>query len=435
MTLPNSPEHAFLDLGSETLEIPFVPASEGGAGLAINHLRPKTGYVVYDPGFSSVAPCKSSITYLDGENGILRYRGYPIEQIAEHLSFMEVSYLFIHDALPTKEQLDVFTNMVRDNMMLPENMRKFFDAIPKNAPPMAILSSGIEMMTAYRRREKEPIDDPDFIPSAVYRLLAEAPTIAAWSHKTSVDEPLVYPDGRLDYASNILHMLTWTPINNYEVDPVMARALDVLLILHGDHEQNCSTSTVRMVASSRADLHACISSGINSLWGSLHGGANQAVIEMLQTILDNDRDIGRVLSRARDRNDPFRLMGFGHRVYKTYDPRARIIKQAAHDVLATYMPNDPLLELAMELEEAALQDDYFQSHNLYPNVDFYSGLIYRAMGLPAKMFTVMFAIGRLPGWIAQWREANLDPESRIVRPRQVYVGPAKRDIIPIEERG
>lgn len=435
MPLANYPEHAYLDIGDERLEVPLVPATDGGHGLAMSHLRPKTGKVVYDPGFSSVAPCKSAITYLDGENGILRYRGYPIEQIAAHLSFMEVSYLLIHDELPTQAQLDEFTNHVKDNMLLPENMRKFFDAIPKNAPPMAILSSGIELMTAYRRRAEEPIDDPDYVPSSVYRLLAEAPTIAAWSHKTSVDEPLVYPDGRLDYASNILHMMTWTPLNNYEVDPVMARALDLLLVLHSDHEQNCSTSTVRVVASSRADLHACISSGINSLWGGLHGGANQEVVEMLKHINENGGDVQQAIRRAKDRNDPFRLMGFGHRVYKTYDPRARIIQQAAHDVLSEYMPNDPLLELAMELEAAALADDFFQERNLYPNVDFYSGLIYRAMGLPTRMYTVMFALGRLPGWIAQWRESILDPETRIVRPRQVYVGPEKRDVVPITERG
>lgn len=434
MSLHNHVDHAVLDLGDQQLEAPYVRAVEGNDGVALSHLRPKTGMVVYDPGFSSVAQCKSAITYLDGENGILRYRGYPIEQIAEHLSFMEVSYLLIHDALPTADELKAFTDNVRENMLLPENMRKFFDAIPKNAPPMAILSSGIELMTAYRRREKEPIDDPEYVPSAVFRLLAEAPTIAAWSHKTSVDEPLVYPDGRLDYASNLLHMLTWTPTNNYEVDPVMARALDLLLILHGDHEQNCSTSTVRMVASSRADLHACISSGINSLWGGLHGGANQEVVEMLKDIFDNGRDVKGTITRAKDRQDPFRLMGFGHRVYKTYDPRARIIKKAAHEVLAEYMPQDPLLELALELEEAALHDDYFQEKNLYPNVDFYSGLIYRAMGLPTRMYTVMFALGRLPGWIAQWRESILDPETRIVRPHQVYVGPEQRDIVPIDQR-
>lgn len=434
MSLPNHEAHAVLDLGDQHLEAPFVSATVGHDGIALSHLRPKTGMVVYDPGFSSIAPCKSAITYLDGEQGILRYRGYPIEQIAEHLSFMEVAYLLIHDALPTQAQLDEFTRQVSEHMMLPENMRKFFDAIPKNAPPMAILSSGIELMTAYRRRAEEPIDDPDYVPSAVYRLLAEAPTIAAWSHKTSVDEPLVYPDGRLDYASNILHMLTWTPLNNYEVDPMMAKALDMLLILHGDHEQNCSTSTVRMVASSRADLHACISSGINSLWGGLHGGANQEVVEMLKVIYDNGRNIKQAINRAKDHNDSFRLMGFGHRVYKTYDPRARIIRKAAHEVLNEYMPNDPLLELAMELEQAALADDYFKERNLWPNVDFYSGLIYRAMGLPTRMYTVMFALGRLPGWIAQWRESILDPETRIARPRQVYTGPEKRDIVPIAER-
>lgn len=427
-------DQAQLRLGQTTLDVPVVPATEGNDGIALSHLRANSGKVVYDPGLTSVATCKSAITYLDGEAGILRYRGYPIEQIAEHCSFMEVSYLLIHDKLPTAEELTNFTDNVRANMLLPENMRKFFDAIPKDAPPMAILSSGIEMMTAYRRRAEEPVDDPDYVPSSIYRLLAEAPTIAAWSHKTSVDEPLVYPDGRLDYASNLLHMMTWTPTNNYEVDPVMARALDLLLILHADHEQNCSTSTVRVVASSRADLHACISSGINSLWGFLHGGANQEVVEMLQDIFENGRDIKGTIERAKRKDDPFRLMGFGHRVYKSYDPRAKIIKKAAHDVLSEYMPNDPLLELAMELEEAALNDDYFQNYNLYPNVDFYSGLIYRAMGLPTRMFTVMFALGRLPGWIAHWREANLDRETRITRPRQVYVGPTERALVPIEER-
>ncbi|HEX5598786.1 MAG TPA: citrate synthase, partial [Micromonosporaceae bacterium] len=393
----------------------------------------QAGHVTYDPGFVNTATCSSEITYIDGDAGILRYRGYPIEELAEKSSFLEVTYLLLYGELPTEAQLTDFTERVRRHSLLHEEMRRFFDGFPRDAHPMAVLSSAVSAISTFYQDSLDPFD-PEHVHISTIRLLAKVPTIASYAYKKSIGQPLLYPDNSLGYVENFLRMTFGVPAEPYEVDPVMARALDMLFVLHADHEQNCSTSTVRLVGSSQANMFASISAGVNALFGPLHGGANQAVLEMLEEIQASGGDARSFVNRVKNREEGVRLMGFGHRVYKNYDPRAAIIKQTVRDVLARMEKPDPLLDIAMELEEIALADDYFVSRKLYPNVDFYTGLIYKAMGFPTKMFTVLFALGRLPGWIAQWREMISDPETKIGRPRQIYTGATKRPYVPIEQR-
>ncbi|GGK25762.1 citrate synthase [Pilimelia terevasa] len=408
-------------------------AVEGPPGLEIGKLLSATGHVTLDQGFVNTASCTSAITYIDGDAGILRYRGYPIDQLAGEASFMEVSYLLVYGELPTQAQLDEFTNRIRIHTLLHEEMRRFFDGFPRDAHPMAVLSSAVSALSTFYQDSLDPFD-PAQVEMSTVRLLAKVPTIAAYAHKQSIGQPLLYPDNRLGYVENFLRMTFGVPAAEYEIDPVFAKALDMLLILHADHEQNCSTSTVRLVGSSQANMFASVSAGVNALFGPLHGGANQSVLEMLQQIHDSGDDVDAFVTRVKNKESGIRLMGFGHRVYKNYDPRATIIKQAAQEVLGRTTGNDPLLDIAMRLEEVALGDDFFVSRKLYPNVDFYTGLIYKAMGFPPKMFTVLFALGRLPGWIAQWREMISDPATKIGRPRQIYTGAPERDFLPLEKR-
>ena len=379
------------------------------------------------------ASTKSAVSYVDGELGELRYRGYPIEQLAEHSSFLEVAYLLFHGELPARGELDAFMADITRHTLLNEEMKRLFDAFPKSAHPMAILSSATNAMSTFYPEIHDP-QDPKAVEQSAIRLIAKLPTVAAFAYKKSIGQPYMYPSNRLDYAANFLRMMFGLPVEDYEVDPVIAKALDVLLILHADHGQNCSTSTVRLVGSSHANLFASVAAGINALWGPLHGGANQRVLEMLDMIVADGGDSRKFIDKAKDKDDPFRLWGFGHRVYKNYDPRARILKDFAHEVVSRLGSNDPLLEVAMALEEAALTQDYFIERKLYPNVDFYSGIMFRALGFPVRMFTVLFAIGRLPGWIAQWKEMSEDPNTRIGRPRQIYVGYDDRDYAPIADR-
>jgi citrate synthase len=425
------PKYA-LDHDGQRLPLTLRESVAGPSGLDISGLLPQTGQVTLDPGFGNTANCTSQITYIDGELGVLLYRGYPIEELAEHSSFLESSYLLIYGQLPTGAQLATFTERIRQHTMLHEDLRRFFDGFPREAHPMAVLSSAVSALSTFYQDSLDPFDAVQVEASTV-RLLAKVPTIASYAYKKSIGQPMLYPDNALDYVGNFLRMTFGVPAEPYQPDPVLTRALDVLFLLHADHEQNCSTSTVRLVGSSYANLFTSISAGIDALSGPLHGGANEAVLEMLERIRADGGDVAGFVRRVKDHGD-VRLMGFGHRVYKNYDPRAKIVKQAAQDVLARLSKSDPLLDLAMELEEIALSDDFFVSRKLYPNVDFYTGLIYKAMGFPAKMFTVLFAIGRLPGWIAQWREMIEDPSTRIGRPRQIYVGPAKRGYQPIESR-
>jgi citrate synthase len=424
-----------LDHEGTKLALPVRPAVIGPSGLDITGLLNQTGHVTLDNGFGNTASCTSQITYIDGDAGVLLYRGYPIEELADRSTFLEVSYLLIYGALPTSEQLTGFTDQLRQHTMLHEDLRRFFDGFPREAHPMAVLSSAVSALSTFYQDSLDPFDTAQ-VEASTMRLMAKVPTIASYAYKKSIGQPMLYPDNSLDYVGNFLRMTFGVPAEPYQPDPVLTRALDVLFLLHADHEQNCSTSTVRLVGSGQANLFTSISAGIDALSGPLHGGANQAVVEMLQGIQAQGGDVARFVRRVKDdRETGARLMGFGHRVYKNYDPRAKIVKQAAQDVLARLSLSDPLLDLAMELEEIALNDDYFISRKLYPNVDFYTGLIYKAMGFPAKMFTVLFAIGRLPGWIAQWREMIEDPATKIGRPRQVYVGPDRRDYVPIESRG
>jgi len=424
---------ASLRIGDRELELPVVKGTDGDDAVDISALRAETGLITFDPGYGNTGACSSAITYLDGENGILRYRGYPIEQLAEHSTFLEVAYLLIWGELPTREQLDRFVAEVTHHTLIREEMRHFFDSFPADAHPMAVLASGtVGMSTFYP--DSQNIFDPDAVEITINRLIAKLPTLAAWSFKKAIGQPYVYPRNDLGYSANLLHMMFSVPSESYEVDPKVAEALDLLLILHADHEQNASTSTVRLVGSTHANLYASISAGISALWGPLHGGANEAVINTLEQVVADGGDVHKWVERAKDPNHSFRLAGFGHRVYKNFDPRAEIIKRAAERVLSATGADDRLFEVARQLEEVALSDDYFVSRKLYPNVDFYSGLIYRALGFPKNMFTNCFAIGRLPGWIAQWREMLASKESRIGRPRQVYVGPAARDYISIEQR-
>lgn len=422
-----------LDHPGGQLSMPVNAAIEGPAGIGVSQLLKQTGMTTYDPGFVNTAACSSAITYIDGDAGILRYRGYPIEQLAEKSSFLEVSYLLAYGELPTPQQLTEFTERIRRHSLLHEEMRRFFDGFPRDAHPMAVLSSAVSAISTFYQDSLDPFDD-EHVEMSTVRLMAKVPTIASYAYKKSIGQPLLYPENSLGYVENFLRMTFGVPAEPYEVDPVMARVLDMLFILHADHEQNCSTSTVRLVGSSNANLFASVSAGVNALFGPLHGGANQSVLEMLETIQADGGDVRSFVRRVKDRQAGTKLMGFGHRVYKNYDPRAAIVKKAAQDVLGRMSISDPMLDLAMELEEIALADDFFVSRRLYPNVDFYTGLIYKAMGFPTKMFTVLFALGRLPGWIAQWREMIKDPETKIGRPRQVYTGAAQRDYVSLEQR-
>ena len=424
---------ATLAAGDKTLDLKLVEATEGNGGYDISALLKETGNVTLDGGFTNTASCTSAITYIDGDEGILRYRGYPIEQLAKSSSFLEVSYLLIYGGLPTEAELDDFTDRVRMHTMLHEDLKAFFNAFPRDAHPMPVLSSAVSALSTFYQDSLDPFDTEQVEISTI-RLMAKLPTIAAYAYKKSIGQPLQYPNNRLSYPENFLRMTFGVPAADYDLDPDLAKALDLLLILHADHEQNCSTSTVRLVGSSHANLFASVSAGINALFGPQHGGANQAVLEMLEQIQGAEYDVDTFMKKVKDKEDSVRLMGFGHRVYKNYDPRAAIIKETAHTILAKAEGGDELLEIAMKLEEIALADDYFVERKLYPNVDFYTGLIYKSMGFPTRMFTVLFALGRLPGWIAQWREMIEDPATKIGRPRQVYTGATERDYVGIDAR-
>jgi citrate synthase len=421
---------AKLILDGKEYELPIVSGSEGEVGVDVSTLRADSRAITLDQGYGNTGSCQSAITYIDGDQGILRYRGYPIEQIAGKASFSEVAYLLIYGDLPTRAQLDKFRYQLRMHTMIHEDMKKFFEGFSSSAHPMAILSAMVASLSTYyphsNREENVELN--------IVRLLAKATTIAAFSYKKSVGQPFIYPRNDLSYTANFLHMMFAVPAEPYEVRPVLDRALTLLLILHADHEQNCSTSTVRMVGSSDANLYASIAAGICALWGPLHGGANQKVIEMLERIHQDGSNYRKYVDMAKDKASDFRLMGFGHRVYKNFDPRARILKQSADEVLEALGVDDPLLDIARNLEKVALQDEFFIVRKLYPNVDFYSGIIYRALGIPTNMFTVMFALGRMPGWIAHWKEGRDNPKTRINRPRQIYVGRTERAFVPVEER-
>ncbi len=419
--------------GADDLELEMVASTEGAPGVDISPLLAKAGLVTYDPGFANTGSCTSAITYIDGDAGILRYRGYPIDELAEHSSFLEVSYLLINGELPTADQLAGFTAKISRHTLLHEELKRFFDGFPRDAHPMPVLSSAVSALSTFYQDQLDPSVEADAELSTI-RLLAKLPTIAAYAYKKSVGQPFLYPDNSLGLVENFLRMTFGFPAEPYEVDPVMVRALDLLFILHADHEQNCSASTVRLVGSARANLFASISAGIHALSGPLHGGANAEVLAMLEQVRDNHGDVSAFVEKVKKREAGVKLMGFGHRVYKNYDPRAAIIKRTADEVLSALGKRDDLLDIAVELEGVALSDDYFVSRKLYPNVDFYTGLLYRAMGFPTKMFTVLFAIGRLPGWIAQWHEMINDPHTRIGRPRQLYTGPTQRSFVPIEKR-
>jgi citrate synthase len=422
---------AELTVDGKSYSFPTLEGSEQEKAFDISNLRDQTGYVTLDRGYKNTGATKSAITFLDGEEGILRYRGYSIEELASKASFLEVAYLLIYGELPTQEQFAQFESAIRSHTMVNEDMRKIFDGFPVNAHPMCVLASLVSAMSGFYPESYEGNGSVD---QDIVRLLAKLPTIATWSYKRSQGHPLNYPKNKLGYIENFLQMMFALPVEDYTVDPVVAEALNILLILHADHEQNCSTSTVRLVGSSQANLYASISAGISALWGPLHGGANQEVIEMLEEIRNNGGDVAKYVDMAKNaKTTGFRLFGFGHRVYKNFDPRAKIIKKAADDVLSKLGVNDPVLEIAKGLEEAALNDEYFVSRKLYPNVDFYSGIIYRALGIPTNMFTVMFAIGRLPGWIAQWKEMR-ETKEPIGRPRQIYTGSTLRDFVPMENR-
>ena len=417
----------------QSFDFPVLTGSEHEKGIDISNLRKLTGYITLDPGFVNTGSCESSITFLDGEKGVLRYRGYPIEELAEKSSFIEVAYLLINGELPNKDQLENFTNRINLNSMIHEDMRHFFEGFSQNSHPMVILSAMISSLSAYYAEAsgKASIENLE-INSA--RLIAKISTIAAFSHKKSLGQPFVYPRDELSYSANFLNMMFSVPAESYELDPVIEQSLELLLILHADHEQNCSTSTVRVVGSSMANVYASVSSGILALWGPLHGGANQQVVEMLQQIHEDKAGISKYIEKAKNQDSSFRLMGFGHRVYKNFDPRAKILKVACDKLLNKLGTNDPLLEIALELEETALTDDYFIERKLYPTLDFYTGIMYRAIGIPLNMFTVMFALGRVPGWIAQWKEMHEDPKQKIARPRQLFTGDTRRSYTTITER-
>jgi citrate synthase len=429
----NSPTEYELRHPGGQLPLPLVDATDGPSGLEVGKLLKETGQVTLDPGFVNTASCASKITFIDGDEGILRYRGYPIDQLAEDASFLEVSYLLIYGELPTPSELQAFTDRIKVHTLLDENLRRFFEGFPRDAHPMAVLSSAVSALSTFYQDSLDPFDQ-EHVEISTVRLMAKLPTIAAYAYKKAVGQPLLYPDNSLGYVENFLRLTFGVPAEPYEVDPTMARVLEMLFVLHADHEQNCSTATVRMVGSSNANLFASVSAGVNALFGPLHGGANQAVLEMLKGIHDDGGDVDAFVQRVKNKEPGVKLMGFGHRVYKNYDPRAAIVKKATTQVLEGMGTTDPLLDIAMRLEEVALADDFFVERKLYPNVDFYTGVIYKAMGFPTRMFTVLFALGRLPGWIAQWREMIEDPATKIGRPRQVYVGPAERDFVPADQR-
>ena len=420
-----------ITFNNKTYKLPVVEGSEGEKAIDISSLRQKTGLIALDPGFSNTGSCISSITYLNGEKGILRYRGIPVEQLAKYSSFTETAYLLINGVLPTREELNRFSVLLNDHSLVHEDMQTFYQNFPKASHPMGILSSMVNALRSFYP-ELQAIEEE--INITVTRLLSKVRTLAAMSYKISRGHKVVYPRHDLSYCANFLNMMFNNPVKPYRIDKDVVQALNVFWILHADHEQNCSTSAVRVVGSGRVNLYAAISAGIAALWGPLHGGANQAVIEMLSKIQKSGGKLDKIIKKAKDKNDPFRLMGFGHRVYKTYDPRAKIMKKMCDKVLKKLKAKDPLLDLAKELEEIALNDNYFKKRNLYPNIDFYSGIMLRAMGIPANMFTVMFAIGRLPGWIAQWKESVDDPDWKLSRPRQLYIGSTKTKFIPIDKR-
>ncbi len=426
-------EVAKIELEGKVYEFPVITGTENEKAIDISKLRGTTGYITIDSGFKNTGSTKSAITFLDGEEGILRYRGYPIEQLAEQASFLEVAYLLIYGELPTQDELSKFENSITNHTLVHEDMKQFFEAYPAKAHPMGVLASMICSLSTFYPESLDPNRGEAAKDLTIHRLLAKLPTLAAWAYKNSMRHPFNYPNNEFNYCENFLHMMFAMPSEKYKMNPTVVAALNKLLILHADHEQNCSTATVRVVGSSQANLYATISAGINALWGPLHGGANQAVIEMLEQIHADGGDVAKFVAKAKDKEDPFRLMGFGHRVYKNFDPRAKIIKKACDDVLDAMGINDPLLDIARQLEQVALNDEYFKARNLYPNVDFYSGIIYKAIGIPSDMFTVMFALGRLPGWIAQWKEMSEDGEP-IGRPRQVYIGATTRDYVAIDKR-
>jgi len=424
---------ASLQLNGESLELPVVVGSEGERAVDISRLRASTGLITLDEGYVNTGSTASGITFLNGEQGILRYRGYPIEDLAERCDFIEVAYLLIYGELPTSDELNSFRHSLSQHSMIHEDMRSFYNGFPRDAHPMAIVGSVAGALSTFYQDSLD-VRDPVQVTVSVHRLLAKLPTIAAYSYKKSIGQPLIYPRNDLSYCENFLQMMFAVPCEEYHIDPDFADALDMLLIVHADHEQNCSTSTVRMVGSSDANLFASISAGVSALWGPLHGGANQACVEMLEQIVADGGNVKKYVDLAKDKNSGFRLMGFGHRVYKNYDPRAKLIKATCDKLLAKIERNDPLFDIAQQLEEVARADDYFIERKLYPNVDFYSGVIYRAMGIPEQMFTVLFAMGRLPGWIAHWMEMHRSPTKKICRPRQVYSGATLREFVPIDQR-
>ncbi len=418
---------AVLHVDGKEIELPVVVGSDGNPGIDISKLRSQSGYVTIDYGFANTAGTASAVSWVDGDAGELRYRGYPVEQLAAKANFLEVAYLLFHGEMPTSDQLAAYTDEVTHHTLLNEEMKRLFDAFPRSAHPMAILASATNAMATFYSDFHNP-RDPYAVEQSALRLVSKMPTVAALAYKKSIGQPYVYPRNDLDYSSNFLHMMFALPVEEYIVDPVVARALDVLLILHADHEQNCSTSTVRLAGSSQANLFTSVAAGMSALWGPLHGGANQEVVETLQRIHRDGGNTAKWVAKAKDPNDSYRLPGFGHRVYRNYDPRAKILKTFAYDVIERMGRDDPLLDIALKLEETALADDYFVSRRLYPNVDFYSGIMFQALGFPVHMFTVLFAIGRLPGWVAQWKEMSEDPETRIGRPRQIYTGSPARDL-------
>lgn len=426
-------EIAKLELGGKVFEFPVITGTENEKAIDISKLRSETGYITLDKGYKNTGSCLSEITFLDGEEGILRYRGYPIEELAKDASFLEVAYLILRGELPTATQLKEFEQTIDKHTLVHEDMKRFFEAYPAKAHPMGILASMICSMSTFYPESQDPHRSKEAFELTKFRVLAKLPTLAAMVYKNSMRHPFMYPKNGLGYVENFMHMMYGMPTEEYTPNPIIARALNKLLILHADHEQNCSASTVRIVGSSQANLYASISAGISALWGPLHGGANQAVIEMLEMIQNDGGDVDKWILKAKDKDDSFRLMGFGHRVYKNFDPRATIIKKACDEILEELGVNDPALDIAKKLEAVALSDPYFIDRGLYPNVDFYSGIIYRAIGIPTEMFTVMFAFGRLPGWIAQWQEM-LDNNDPIGRPRQVYMGATTRKFVPIDKR-
>ncbi|WDF69529.1 citrate synthase [Sphingobacterium oryzagri] len=426
-------DKATINLDGASYELPVIIGTENEKAIDVSKLRDQSGYITLDPGFKNTGATKSAITFLDGEEGVLRYRGYPIEQLAEKSTFIEVAYLLIYGELPSKEVLEKFRADIRKQMLIHEDMKNFFAGFPSKSHPMGQLSCLVGALSAFYPESLNPNPTDEEEDKTIINLLAKMPTIVSWIQKKSLGQPIVYPKNSLGYIENFLHMIFGEVTGETTFDPVVISAMHTLLILHADHEQNCSTSTVRIVGSSNANLYASISAGINALWGPLHGGANQAVIEMLEAIKNDGGDAEKYLAKAKDKNDPFRLMGFGHRVYKNFDPRAKIIKKACDDILEKLGVNDPVLDIAKRLEEAALNDQYFIDRKLYPNVDFYSGIIYRALGFESDMFTVLFALGRLPGWIAQWKEMR-DNKEPIGRPRQVYVGETTRDYVESSKR-